>query len=930
MGKYRMNEPYGYQEVVGFTSLKSEMDGEMSSNKKTDEQQSAEIKAESEAREKADKQLDARVKALEEASGGGSSSDIEDKVDELEQAVNTLNGTGEGSVKKTAEDAAAAAVNQVVDDAPEMYDTLREVATYIATSEEEKTEMKNSISSLEDAMDDKADKSDLEDVQVAVSGKADSENVYTRAEVDETVASVEEEISAFSSDIASLNAKDDELQGEINSKAAQSELEALSGNVYTKDEADGKFLTEHQDISGLATKEQVAEVDEKVDAIDLTSYATQEWVGEQGFATEEWVNEQGFIKEQQSLDGYATEEWVEEQGYLKEHQDLSEYATTTAVTAAIAAAVAIIDAKDGEQDDAIAEKANVSDVYTKAEIDGADFATEAYVSEAVEKVVGAAPENFDTLKEIADALADLKVVDVPAVEGEHYTQEEIDAAEPGDDAYGKTTDDWKVEPVEEVSHNMTIAEFVNTMMQEVNEKPEVNALNEKVNALENALKRVDANAYQTMMNDLEVLDTLKDANSVTITEGTIADIVVPETTRSKTINGELDPNSTVSLTSRYGLTINNSGSETTNVEINAPAVEGYNAATVTLNGGEYDTITLTDASLTTNTAATIQNVVITEETTKALTINAMFEDGATVTSYSDAPITLTNKNAEGEEASITINASGSTVTLSGGKWEVVEGSFSDDTLIIKKFAKIKDLTVTKGNVIVEVPRQSDIASVITGNIDIAEGYTIDYNKVDVTQDNMSALKGTAECTLQGDITTTTAFVAPLSPAWDTVWNLNGHTMEVNTTGGRGGLMVRYSSSVEFNGPGTFRNNTDYGVWLASTGGTLTINGGTFEAKTHVVYAQQGVITINGGVFKFVDPDNEEKDENGNFKFLVNCLDSSYSSKTANVIIKGGKFYGWNPSASYGEPNAPANFVAAGFHVVETVEDGMNVYEVVED
>ena len=156
MGKYRMNEPYGYQEVVGFTSLKSEMDGEMSSNKKTDEQQSAEIKAESEAREKADKQLDARVKALEEASGGGSSSDIEDKVDELEQAVNTLNGSGEGSVKKTAEDAAAAAVKEVVDDAPEMYDTLKEVADYIESSEEDKAEMQNSISNLESAVSGKA------------------------------------------------------------------------------------------------------------------------------------------------------------------------------------------------------------------------------------------------------------------------------------------------------------------------------------------------------------------------------------------------------------------------------------------------------------------------------------------------------------------------------------------------------------------------------------------------------------------------------------------------------------------------------------------------------------------------------------------------------------------------------------------------------
>ena len=37
---------------------------------------------------------------------------------------------------------------------------------------------------------------------------------------------------------------------------------------------------------------------------------------------------------------------------------------------------------------------------------------------------------------------------VPATNGEYYTQEEIDAAQPGDPAYGKTTDDYKVEPVD--------------------------------------------------------------------------------------------------------------------------------------------------------------------------------------------------------------------------------------------------------------------------------------------------------------------------------------------------------------------------------------------------------------------------------------------------------------------------------------------------
>ena len=41
-------------------------------------------------------------------------------------------------------------------------------------------------------------------------------------------------------------------------------------------------------------------------------------------------------------------------------------------------------------------------------------------------------------------------INVPAVTGEKYTQEEIDAAQEGDPAYGKTTDDWKVQPVEGV------------------------------------------------------------------------------------------------------------------------------------------------------------------------------------------------------------------------------------------------------------------------------------------------------------------------------------------------------------------------------------------------------------------------------------------------------------------------------------------------
>lgn len=42
----------------------------------------------------------------------------------------------------------------------------------------------------------------------------------------------------------------------------------------------------------------------------------------------------------------------------------------------------------------------------------------------------------------------IKTPAVDAVEGVHFTQEEIDAAQEGQPAHGKTVENWKVEPVE--------------------------------------------------------------------------------------------------------------------------------------------------------------------------------------------------------------------------------------------------------------------------------------------------------------------------------------------------------------------------------------------------------------------------------------------------------------------------------------------------
>lgn len=586
-----------------------------------------------------------------------------------------------------------------------------------------------------------------------------------------------------------------------------------------------------------------------------------------------------------------------------------------------------------------------------------DYATKAFVGEQIAEVVGGAPATLDTLKEIADALTDdettigtiAAAIETKANVDDVYTKGEIDNKigdlgevveeeaqeatywQEGDELPdGVSVGDVKTSAVAAVMREKSVKEYVDESVQTVNEKSDVIALQERVTAMENALKRVDANAYQIMMNDLEVLDTLKEANTVTIEDGTIGDIIIPETTKSKTINGELDQNATLTLNSRYGVTINNSGSEPTNLDVNAPAVDGYNAATITLNGGDYDTITVTDASLTVQNNATVQNVVVTEETTKNLTINAMFADGATVTSSSNAAITLTSKNPSGEEVSVVLDTPGATVTMSGGSWVSVDANVSPNTLIINKTVHIDNLNVTQGNVLVKVARQADIANVV-GNYTLASGCSIDYIKDNVTNANVSVLTSTGEHTLTEDIAKNGRFAPGIFASDDIVWNLNGHNITFTNTQGYANFLLRGSLHLEINGQGNVINNAgDYGFWAAAEGVKIVVNGGNFEAATHVLYAEKGTIEVNGGTFKLTNPDECDKDVNGNFKFLLNCKDDNYTAGKANIIVRGGKFYGFNPAVTYGEPNAPVSYVPQGYHVVEDVEDGMKVYTVIAD
>lgn len=217
---------------------------------------------------------------------------------------------------------------------------------------------------------------------------ANADAYYTKSEIDEKI----DEIVISGGGITSGEVQT-MIDESIADKADKSEIPTVPTKVSSF-ENDVPYLTQHQSLSGYATKEYVsgftydkATIDEKVagggtfdptqyynktqtnelldnklDAsaytpCDLSNYYTKSETNNQisssttDMATKTWVGQQGYLTEHQSLSGYATEQWVEDkhyitgvdlseyateqwvqnQGYLTEHQSLSAYSTTQEV-----------------------------------------------------------------------------------------------------------------------------------------------------------------------------------------------------------------------------------------------------------------------------------------------------------------------------------------------------------------------------------------------------------------------------------------------------------------------------------------------------------------------------------------------------------------------------------------------------------------------
>lgn len=147
-------------------------------------------------------------------------------------------------------------------------------------------------------------------------------------------------------------------------------------------------------------------------------------------------------------------------------------------------------------------------------------------------------------------------------------------------------------------------------------------------------------------------------------------------------------------------------------------------------------------------------------------------------------------------------------------------------------------------------------------------------------------------------------------------DLNGHTISIpDDTDGSGVYHVTAGGKLTISGNGIIDGvgKNDYNMAIWADGGDVTINGGTFTNKgakadvdpSHfdLIYAKNGsIVEINGGEFICETP-----------QWTLNNNDS----KPGQFIVKGGRFFQFDPSNTKTEPvGANNNFVAEGYKVVQ--------------
>ena len=276
-------------------------------------------------------------------------------------------------------------------------------------------------------------------------------------------------------------------------------------------------------------------------------------------------------------------------------------------------------------------------------------------------------------------------------------------------------------------------------------------------------------------------------------------------------------------------------------------------------------------------------------------------------------------NNTGEQpGNVTIDVGNSDVTLAASSsWnEVYVKSVADDTLTVSTSTHINKLIVEKGRVWVNNALVSD-------NIDEVEikGGTVEANPEIINPTKSSQFISKPSVVKVGNDLSIGNLAYGTIASGHYVWENNAN---IEMTSKTSAIMVRGSVDLELKGAGTWRCPANPLVWAAAEKSKIRIYDGKFFNGNYAecIYAELGTIEIFGGEFHNVP-------EEGQKNFLLNCKDANYKAGKANIVVYGGKFYGFDPAANAAESaDMTTNFVAEGYKSVYN-EEG-DYYEVVKD
>ncbi|MDO4372356.1 MAG: SipW-dependent-type signal peptide-containing protein [Clostridia bacterium] len=182
-----------------------------------------------------------------------------------------------------------------------------------------------------------------------------------------------------------------------------------------------------------------------------------------------------------------------------------------------------------------------------------------------------------------------------------------------------------------------------------------------------------------------------------------------------------------------------------------------------------------------------------------------------------------------------------------------------------------------------------------------------------------------------DVTVST-LVPQMTLTKDTTLDLSGNKISVQhdetTNFGSASpvLMAVTDGTLTIEGNGEINCEADdqqvYGINV--NGGNVVVNDGKFYGAITAIQVQKGSLVINGGFFDMAPTCKAQVPHYA--KYVINCIDANYKNGTAKIIVKGGTFVNFDPSAN--PEGEGTTYVADGYSVISEQHGADTWYTVV--